>query len=277
MRRPRNIRHLGQREKDIAKKVFKNTIPYDDVVVSDGLGGGDRPFTVPTSMPVTVLFNVSDGKYVMHVGEGYTGMSYRQVDQNLLIHELAHVWQGEHSSSSWNYVFSSMWHQALSADAYDYDKRRWKHWDDYNPEQQAQIVEDWFAAGMNEAEDYDSRDTRFYYIKKHIRGESILEDWTLPVVRPLPKATLHVELPGESPDPYLLPILKTRFDANDVSGFGGRVKKVEEIFKKLRPVDAHILLRRLEARRNGDKVAQYFHEHLSTASRNALMKILKER
>jgi hypothetical protein len=274
MRKVRHTRHLAGLETDIAKKVFQQTIPYDEVVVSDGLGKDDRPFTMPTNMPATMLFNVSDGKYVIHAGDGYFGMSRDKEDQKTLIHELTHVWQGEHSGSSWDYVLSSAWSQTLLDDAYAYDKQRLQPWDDYNPEQQAHIVEDWFADGMKEGEE---EDRRFYYIKAHIRRQDVDHDWIRAqwTIKPLGEATLHVDLLGASPDPYLLPILKQRFGADDVSGLGGRVKNLEEFFRHLRAVDARELLRRLEARRQGDQVAHYFHDHLSTATRNRLMGILR--
>jgi hypothetical protein len=282
MRKVRNYRELGEKEKTIAQSVFKKTIPYHKVVVTDGLGGGDRPFTLPTSMPATVFFNVptSAGKYAIHSGDGYYGMSYRQEDKELLIHELTHVWQGEHSGSSWDYVFGSAWSQALLDDAYAYDMMRLDEWDTYNPEQQAKIVEDWFAAGMKEGPE---NDRRFYYIQKNIRGEAVL----LPDGRPyagihtyrpplgLGEAKLKVDILGPSPDPVLLPLLKKRFAADDVAGFSDRVRKVEEVFRDLSAPNARSLLRRLEARNRDDKVAQYFHDHLSTKSRDALIEILR--
>lgn len=237
---------------------------------------------MPTDMPSSLLFNVDEGegKYVIHAGDGYNGMSYRKQDKEVLIHELTHVWQGEHSSSSWDYVFGSMWSQALADDAYTYKGTRWKHWDDYNPEQQAQIVEDWFADGMNESEDPNNRDMRFYYVKKYIRGEKVDYDWTLPNIMRTSeslKGTLPADAIARDYDSYLLPILAQRFSANDVSGYGARVRKLEEFFTNLGHVDARWLLQRLEMRRLGDKVAQYFHEHLSTTTRNRLAKILRER
>jgi hypothetical protein len=284
MRRVREVRDLGEKEKTIAQTVFNNTIPYDKVLISDGLGGGDRPFTLPTSFPATYYFNVSEslGKYVIHAGDGYYGMSHLQEDKETLIHELTHVWQGEHSGRSWDYVFGSAWAQALSDDAYAYDPVSLDPWDSYNPEQQAKIVEDWFHDGMKEGPE---NDRRFYYIKKHIRGEEVrLPDGrpysSIHTYRPpmgLGEATLHVEMLGPSPDPVLLPLLKERFGKDDVAGFTGRVRKVEEVFRKLRAVDAHDLLRRLEVRRQGDKVAQYFHDHLSTKSQNSLIGILREK
>jgi hypothetical protein len=277
MRRARNIRYLALHETDIARTVFRNTIPYDKVVVSDGLGGGDRPFTVPTNMPVSVLFNVSKGKYVIHAGDGYYGMSYHKSDQLTLIHELTHVWQGEHSSSSWNYVFGSMWSQGLSDDAYKYDKNRLQNWADYNPEQQAQIVEDWFADGMKEKEE---EDRRFYYIKKHIRGESVDHDWIAAQyeIKPLPAATLHVHPQPTTMDPLLLSILEQRVHKDDVAGALARVKRLEEFFNTLDATRARMLLTRLETRTHeNDKVAQHFHHYLATATRNRLMGILRQK
>jgi outer membrane protein OmpA-like peptidoglycan-associated protein len=158
MRRPRNFRHLASKETAIARSVFEKSIPYSRVIISDGLGYGDRPFTLPEAMT---------GNYILHVGNGYYGMSRHRHDEALLIHELVHVWQGEHASWRWSYVFKSGWHQA-GGGAYDYDLNRLKPWNSYNPEQQAQIVEDWFDAGMSES------DPRFPFIRFWIRGDRTL-------------------------------------------------------------------------------------------------------
>lgn len=277
MRRVRNTRYLAQHEKLIAMSVFKATIPYDQVLISDGLGGGDRPFTLPTSLPVSPYFNVSGGKYVIHAGDGYYGMSTLLEDRKTLVHELTHVWQGEHEAHSWNYVVSSLWQQTLSDDAYAYDKRNLEEdWDNYGAEQQAQIVEDWYADGMKQNKD---EDLRFYYIKKNIRGEQVDGNWIREswVVKPLEAGTLNVPVQYPSVDSYLLPILAQRFRANDVAGFGGRVQKLEQIFGEMEREQAQKLLLRLELRHAGDKVSEYFHDHLSTATRVKLVGILRNR
>jgi len=158
MRRPRNFRHLATKEIEIAKSVFQKTIPYSRVIISDGLGYDDRKFTVPEAV---------SGNYILHVGDGYYGMSRLPEDKALLIHELVHVWQGEHASWRWSYVFRSGWHQA-KGDAYKYDINNLQSWSSYNPEQQAQIVEDWFTLGMSES------DARFPFIRFWIRGNRTL-------------------------------------------------------------------------------------------------------
>ena len=122
MRKPRNTRPLSAEEQSIAESVFGNAIVFSQVVVSDGLGRHDRPFTVPTNVPMNVPFipnfNVSSGKYVMHVGDGYLGLSNTHRYRCLLIHELTHVWQGEdHAFSSWAYMVNSLKDQLLMTDA----------------------------------------------------------------------------------------------------------------------------------------------------------------
>ncbi len=167
VRRPHNFRHLAAGEKAIAYKVFEGSIPYSRVLVSDGLGYNGRPFTLPEFT-----------HYVLHVGDGYYGMSSpnRLKDQGLLIHELVHVWQGEHSRWRGTYAIESLWAQRHGDDAYTYDPAKLKDWDSYNPEQQAQIVEDWFTAGSLES------DTRYWFIRCHIRGKCTADPPPLPPV-----------------------------------------------------------------------------------------------
>jgi hypothetical protein len=70
MWRVRNVRNLTEDEIQLAMLVYKFAIPYDKILISDGAGGGDRPFTMPTRVPTTALFNVGSdrGKYVIHAG-----------------------------------------------------------------------------------------------------------------------------------------------------------------------------------------------------------------
>lgn len=184
MRGVKNTRALTATEEQIAQRVFGNTIPYREVLVSDGLGKDNRPFTVPTNVPMNIpfvpSFNVQGGKYVMHVGDAYNGMSNRKEDQCLLIHELTHVWQGEnHAFWSWAYMIYSLKDQLLMDNAYRYDPTQLKPWNEYGAEQQATIVEDWYADGMQTFDPVtETGDRRFYYIKKHIRGELVEGDWT---------------------------------------------------------------------------------------------------
>ncbi|MEP6849213.1 MAG: hypothetical protein ABI999_10185, partial [Acidobacteriota bacterium] len=47
MRLAKNDRALTSQERATAFSVFLDTMNYDFVRISDGLGGGDRPFTFP--------------------------------------------------------------------------------------------------------------------------------------------------------------------------------------------------------------------------------------
>jgi len=77
------------------------------------------------------------------------------------IHELTHVWQGEHSSVNWAYVIDSLWSQATSSNAYAYTAGQ--GWTSYNVEQQAEIVEDWYANGEQ------LTDPLYRYLTQNIR------------------------------------------------------------------------------------------------------------
>jgi hypothetical protein len=276
MRAVRNVRYLSQGEIDIAMKVFRLSLPYNKIVISDGLGYDDRPFTVPTNVPMSAIFNVKEGKYVIHAGDGYYGMSKLQKDKELLIHELVHVWQGEHSSKAWHVMAKSAWHQALSDDAYAYDPNHYLDWNEYNPEQQASIVEHWFAGEMKKTKE---EDLRFYYIKKYIWGEKMDSDWIADsrAIKPLERATLEVHAQPQSIDGALLPLIQKRFDANDVRGYSNREKQLEGLFAGTGGEAARSLIPRLEKRKAGDKLSEYFHDNLSTPLRQKLVSILRQR
>jgi hypothetical protein len=283
MREPNNVRYLAAHETMIAKSVYLDTIPYGSVLISDGLGGGDRPFTVPTILPLHIPFGANfnvkrDGKYVIHAGDGYYGMSTLVEDKKTLIHELAHVWQGEHYNSwSWTYAVFSLKDQVVSDDAYAYDKTHLGPWDDYGPEQQAQIVEDWFADGMKAYDPTtETGDLRFYYIKRHIRGEQVDGDWLMPMVKPLPAGKLEVKDFSSGPlDAQLLPILERPLRADDLAGIVARRRDIEDAFQRISPGYARDLLSRLESRRPNDKLAQSFQYRLSTPERQKLLHILR--
>jgi hypothetical protein len=262
IRLSKNARYLAFKEIEIAKSVFENTVPYSKVYITDGLGLDGRPYTLPR--PAT------SREYIVHAGDGYYGMSFLLGDKMTLVHELTHVWQGEHSRLAWSFVFSSAVHQ-IKGSAYKYDPSNMKDWDDYNPEQQAQIVEDWFGAGADE-EDY-----RYHYIIEDIRQQMmaprphVQEDVTSP-----DKLAANETMPAASDD-YIVQLLARRYAANDVAGFGLRVKTLERIFRQIDVPRAKSLLNRLSIRRAGDKMSMYFHDHLSTPTRVTLVATLQKR
>jgi len=287
MRAVRNIRKLATGEIHLAQTVFKHTINYDEVLISDGLGWNNRELTLPTSLPVTMILNVpsSEGDYVIHAGDGYLGMSTLPSDRNTLIHELTHVWQGQHQYNSAAFYGLIGLVTQLGDDPYPYDHDHFhSSWDLYNMEQQAQIVEDWFSDGMKEYNpDKDEGDPRFYFIKTVIRGEKVAFNWLLPAVRPLPSATLVHDWSQEPEairgrlNAIVLPIIKVRFAASDTNGPSARVNRLADIFGKLTGLEAAHLWKRLQARSPGDELARNFFANLSPHSITRLTAILKTR
>ncbi|MGA2411035.1 MAG: hypothetical protein ABSG46_11690 [Candidatus Binataceae bacterium] len=259
----KNARSLAYKETEIAKSVFGDTVPYSQVYITDGLGVDGREYTFPR--PFT-----SPRQYIIHAGDGYYGMSFLPKDKQTLVHELTHVWQGEHSHWAWSYVFSSAGHQALGS-AYKYDPKNMKDWDSYNPEQQAQIVEDWYKDGADE-DDY-----RYHYIIEDIQGKMMAP--RLPVTEEItiPERSVVSETRPPITDDYITQLLAKRYAANDVAGFGGRVKTLEGIFREIDIPRAKSILSRLSIRRAGDMMSIYFHDHLSTATRASLIAILQRR
>lgn len=96
------------------------------------------------------------------------------------IHELTHVWQGHNEGGQvvFNYMIRSLasqgWAIATHFDrnkAYDYDTNNYLKWADYNTEQQANIVRDWFSRWSLRTNrgNGSTTDARFVYIDKVIR------------------------------------------------------------------------------------------------------------
>lgn len=196
MQAPSRGRFLNQAEWTILQSVYDGTLPLRyRILITDGLGGGNRPFSIPTAaisvltIPSAVqsamtglvtanLGGLGDGinavsnytgfmglgalpsqlagvvnlGYIVSVGPGaYPDMSVTH--RALLVHELAHVWQGSNSKSSTTYVNNSIMNQCRAdltiggtRTAYDYTPG--SNWRTYNAEQQASIIEHWYNSGM---------------------------------------------------------------------------------------------------------------------------------
>jgi hypothetical protein len=168
-------RHLSTTEADVIPKVFgsKYMPAPTDIVITNFSGFQGRPFTVPGSMIPALGLVVPSfagllfaapillGKYLINMGsDGFQDGWNKWLDRKckpgqVLVHELTHVWQGYNQSFAWDYVFNSVINQIrYGISAYDYTPGA--QWDTYQTEQQAHIVEDWFANGQIEvpSDDY---------------------------------------------------------------------------------------------------------------------------
>lgn len=132
IRMPRGIRGLDPTEERMARSVYDRSLIYNTIYLSDALGARGRPFT--TYVPVPLLGDTT----VINIGPA----AYRTPgsNRNLLIHELAHCWQSQHSIYPSQFMVSSIASQALGDDgAYCYIPG--KAFGEYAAEQIAQQVE----------------------------------------------------------------------------------------------------------------------------------------
>lgn len=149
-----DTRSMTEDEKKLGRSVFGDTIQYARVTIADDLGVGDRPWTEPVQY-----------LSVLHLGPQAFANSDRY--KALLVHELTHVWQGQNGIFTFAYVANSGWHQLFSGSA-AYKYTPGKNWSEYNVEQQAHIVEDWYATGMS------TESPLYRYIRDIIRNPSTL-------------------------------------------------------------------------------------------------------
>jgi hypothetical protein len=182
-------RRLKCAEQTMVNGVFNvassQVLPTNRIFVTPFLGVNNRAFTIPVSLvllpgvvqaslmlgglywPLAAMvaaMNLSLDAYLVNLGPNFydndaTGYSPDIGDGpgpgrcvapgHTLIHECTHIWQGEHWSDRWSYVFDSVDNNVLHGDSaysYDYDKNR--QWNSYAAEQQASIVEDWFIGNF---------------------------------------------------------------------------------------------------------------------------------
>ncbi|MFV8050930.1 hypothetical protein [Mycobacterium sp. 48b] len=136
------FRPLNAAEIAFARQVFGNSLPYQDVIITNLAGLGDRAFTAPGV----------DGKTYLNIGRAYDnplgtgGDGYPKPGQ-LLIHELTHAWQIAHTGSLPGLMCSGMVNQAsfiLGDNVYQYGPPG-RAWSEFNAEQQGAIVDQWFG------------------------------------------------------------------------------------------------------------------------------------
>jgi len=148
------IRALQPQELAIAKSVYGRSINFSMVKVTNTVGLQNRPWT--TNTPPIYTINVGVTAFNGLTG-GWAG---------LLIHELGHVWQGQHGIP---FMSNSAVHQTLAAiqsggntgGAYQYVPG--KQWSKYNSEQQASIIAKWYRNGQSKT------DQLYPYIRDNVR------------------------------------------------------------------------------------------------------------
>ncbi len=148
------IRSLTAAEKAIVRSVFKNSINFSSIQVTNTVGFQNGNWVTKTP-----------AGYLVNVGPSYNNLAANKNTKRLLIHEMTHVWQGQHGVP---FMVNSAIHQAASViqsgsttGAYSYTIG--KQWSKYNVEQQAEIIMGWYDAGMK------TSDGRYPYIRDNVR------------------------------------------------------------------------------------------------------------
>ncbi len=141
-------RPLAQPEIDVARTVFGNTIPYNNIMLTNLGGLSGRGFTAPGV----------DGKIYCNLGHAYSNPlgSYPApypAPGQLLIHELTHAWQIAHTTFVPGFLCSAIVNQAnysFGDNVYQYGPAG-PGWVTFNLEQQGAIVDQWFGGNGNQA------------------------------------------------------------------------------------------------------------------------------
>lgn len=181
-------RHLETWEQDFADRVFRGKLPFDRVLLTNLVGLGHRPFTCP-GPGGTILLNLGSG--YRHPTE-YTGNGGAEQGLNapggLLIHELTHAWQIANESFTPEYYCRALSTAAATAGG---DMSKYAYgppggaWSSFGTEQQASIVEHWFAGpgakdeknrqwkdlpGLDDEETPPPQNPYYRYIRDNIRS-----------------------------------------------------------------------------------------------------------
>lgn len=164
-----------------AKSVFENSLPYEDIYIADYYLPGNEGTPVCHMKKTHDKDSKMHRDYTIYWGPKVYNNGADNVDLSLdtFIHELTHVWQGHNEGPGvYNYMIRSLASQGWAIlthldrnQAYQYDSKNYLKWSEYNPEQQGNIVRDWFSRWSQRANRGNSSitDPRFVYIDKVIR------------------------------------------------------------------------------------------------------------
>lgn len=154
----RESRSLNEPEINYAKDVYHDSLDYSVITITRGsLMSTGAPRTIGNTIHFTDDYYVGDT------------MDLTEAGKLTLIHEMAHVWQYQHTG--WTYAPKALWAQAKAwwhtgsrNAAYDWRSlhNAGTPWADWNPEAQAEAVEDYNEAlrkgmeGTATPEDYET-------------------------------------------------------------------------------------------------------------------------
>jgi hypothetical protein len=149
------IASLGSRTRELTpeeyrwadEQVFRGTLPArDHLVLTDTLGPGDRPFTIPRF----------DGAITPNMGP--TAFDNPLQQGRTFIHELVHAWQIQHTPMELSLLAEALVNRVCEVtegiDAVYTPGEAGPPFSNFNLEQQAKIVDNWFANGRLATDPY---------------------------------------------------------------------------------------------------------------------------
>ena len=147
------IRPLRVEEQEFANQVFGDQLDFSHIRITNLVGLGGRPFTIPT-IDDHVLLNIGVNDNMFH-NPATTGFGNYKVPGQLLIHELTHAWQIQHASIENVYVPGFLCEGireqvTMNKAAYNYGPPG-PPWNSFTLEGQAHMVDDWFAGTGRQA------------------------------------------------------------------------------------------------------------------------------
>ncbi len=168
-----DVRHRSMHpwERDFADRVFKGSLDYDRIVITNLTHDGGRKFTMP-SVGNHILVNMGDEAFDDPVSyQDPASTSYIRPG-SVFIHELTHAWQISHDSVvDLICGLSSTYGYFQGATRLGDPSWQSRSWRGFNNEQQASIVDDWFEAHFTDVESPEAlRDPAFRFIRDNIRS-----------------------------------------------------------------------------------------------------------
>lgn len=179
-------REFYPEERALASEVFGDQLSDVQILVTNLVGLGGRPFTVPASGD-TVLLNLGAGydRPVTYTGQGGAEMKGRAPGQ-LFIHELVHAWQIAQSGFLLITMCEGVTNQVKyiggDSSVYVYGQAG-PDWSSFSLEAQGRLVEEWFAGSLCSPEEgrkihqneyaprLESDDNPFFrYVRDNIRA-----------------------------------------------------------------------------------------------------------
>ena len=158
-------RKLTAEEIELGRSVFEDSIEWNRLVVTDLLGLGRRQFTVP-GKGRAIYLNL--GKAAYEYPAAYSSHAYSTPGQ-MFIHELVHAWQ-LCRRNRFSYLVEGaavQLNHAAGRNAYAFGPAGYK-WESFNLEQQAAIVDTWFA-GADGYPPCSEGNPYFRYVRDSIR------------------------------------------------------------------------------------------------------------